>query len=125
MCAPQKSTNNTRKAKALKPGTETKHKGKAQRQSAKAKAPVLPGPLKGSQNRVGNKQFRLQAVHLLREWNSSQPIVVAAIAIAPIIAAAIVVVTAAVIVIAAITTVVSEAVGVADELQLALNRVPL
>jgi hypothetical protein len=69
---------------------------------------------------------------LLREWNSSPPIVVVAVAPIVIIAAAavivvsaVVVVSPAVVVIAAITTVVSKTISVAQEFQLALNLVPL
>jgi hypothetical protein len=62
---------------------------------------------------------------LLREWNSSPPIVVVAVAPIVIIAAAAVIVVSAVIVVAAITTVVSKTISVAQEFQLALNLVPL
>jgi hypothetical protein len=76
---------------------------------------------------------------LLREWNSSPPIVVVAVAPIVIIAAAavivvsavvvvspaVIVVSPAVIVVAAITTVVSKTISVAQEFQLALNLVPL
>src|ERR1043165_87974 len=57
-----------------------------------------------------------QCGRLLREWNSSPPIVVVAIAVI-----ATIVVVAAIVVITAIATVISEAVDAADVTQLLLN----
>src|SRR5215213_3702842 len=97
--------------------TTKKHK---RPKSTKAKAPVFPGPSKAVSKRVGYEQCGFKQC-LLREWNSSPPIVVAI----AIIAASIVIVAAAVIIVAAITAVGAEAVDVAEESQLLLNLRPL
>src|SRR6185295_4898113 len=91
-----------------------RHNGK------KIKAPALePRPLAG---KISRSLAEVRCGQLLREWNSSPPIVVVVVAV--IAVTAIVIVTAPV-VIAAVTTVVSETVDVADVTQVLLNLRPL